>query len=323
TASNGEAALLRMSASRYDIVLMDCQMPVMDGYTATQRWRETEAANGDGRRLPIIAMTANAMAGDRQKCLDAGMDDYLPKPVTRSELERCLHRWWDPHQIPVPPEFADLAGTASGDPPKDASEPTSLDPQLLGLPTATDPAQDAAPAPATAPIPTPAPAASPPPAPAAPAPAPAPPPPPPAAPPPRPRPGPGRGAGARDGPAPDARPRGVPAPGARGPGPGPGRHPHAAGSAHPSPAVTTVTTGVPAPGARHRSRHHAAQRTFRASQAPARAGPRPERPGRPGIDAGGRGRPPGRRVPRGQPATDPRARTRRRGTGLRSPARRG
>src|SRR5690606_40022094 len=104
TASNGEAALLRMSASRYDIVLMDCQMPVMDGYTATQRWRETEAANGDGRRLPIIAMTANAMAGDRQKCLDAGMDDYLPKPVTRSELERCLHRWWDPHQIPVPPE---------------------------------------------------------------------------------------------------------------------------------------------------------------------------------------------------------------------------
>lgn len=173
TASNGEAALLRMSASRYDIVLMDCQMPVMDGYTATQRWRETEAANGDGRRLPIIAMTANAMAGDRQKCLDAGMDDYLPKPVTRSELERCLHRWWDPHQIPVPPEFADLAGTASGDPPEDAPEPTSLDPQLLGLPTATDPAQDAAPAPATAPIPTPAPAASPPPAPAAPAPAPA------------------------------------------------------------------------------------------------------------------------------------------------------
>src|SRR5690606_9953410 len=173
TASNGEAALLRMSASRYDIVLMDCQMPVMDGYTATQRWRETEAANGDGRRLPILAMTANAMAGHRQKCLDAGMDDYLPKPVTRSELERCLHRWWDPHQIPVPPEFADLAGTASGDPPEDAPEPTSLDPQLLGLPTATDPAQDAAPAPATAPIPTPAPAASPPPAPAAPAPAPA------------------------------------------------------------------------------------------------------------------------------------------------------
>ncbi len=98
TASNGEAALMRMSASRYDIVLMDCQMPVMDGYTATQRWREGEETAADGRRLPIIAMTANAMAGDRQKCLDAGMDDYLPKPVTRSELERCLSRWWTPPQ---------------------------------------------------------------------------------------------------------------------------------------------------------------------------------------------------------------------------------
>jgi CheY-like chemotaxis protein len=93
-AGNGEEALLRMSASRYDLVLMDCQMPVMDGYTATRRWRELERDAGDGRHLPIIAMTANAMAGDRQKCLDAGMDDYLAKPVTRAELERSLHRWW-------------------------------------------------------------------------------------------------------------------------------------------------------------------------------------------------------------------------------------
>ncbi|WP_238333491.1 hybrid sensor histidine kinase/response regulator [Luteimonas marina] len=143
TASNGEAALLRMSASRYDIVLMDCQMPVMDGYTATQRWRENEEASGDGRRLPIIAMTANAMAGDRQKCLDAGMDDYLPKPVTRSELERCLHRWWDPDQISVPAEFADLVGAAT--PQAEAATPTGLDPQLLGLPTTeTAPAPQAA-----------------------------------------------------------------------------------------------------------------------------------------------------------------------------------
>lgn len=102
TASNGEAALLRIADSRYDIVLMDCQMPVMDGYTATRRWREHEAAEHSARRLPIIAMTANAMAGDRQKCLDAGMDDYLAKPVTRSELERCIHRWWDPDAAPAP-----------------------------------------------------------------------------------------------------------------------------------------------------------------------------------------------------------------------------
>jgi len=101
-ASNGEAALLRMSASRYDVVLMDCQMPVMDGYTATRRWRAGEQAVGDGNHLPIVAMTANAMAGDRQKCIDAGMDDYLAKPVTRAELERCLHRWWRPQASPGP-----------------------------------------------------------------------------------------------------------------------------------------------------------------------------------------------------------------------------
>ena len=99
TAGNGEAALLRMSASRYDLVLMDCQMPVMDAYPAPRRWRASEA--GSGRRLPIIAMTANAMAGDRQKCLDAGMDDYLPKPVTRSELERCIYHWWNPDMQPT------------------------------------------------------------------------------------------------------------------------------------------------------------------------------------------------------------------------------
>ncbi len=96
TATNGEAALMRMSASRYDLVLMDCQMPVLDGYSATRRWRENEADAREPRRLPIVAMTANAMAGDRQKCLDAGMDDYLAKPVTRAELERCLHRWCKP-----------------------------------------------------------------------------------------------------------------------------------------------------------------------------------------------------------------------------------
>ncbi|WP_241685815.1 hybrid sensor histidine kinase/response regulator [Luteimonas sp. YGD11-2] len=98
TAGNGEAALMRMGTSRYDVVLMDCQMPVMDGYEATRRWRGMEAAEGVNRHLPIIAMTANAMAGDRQRCLDAGMDDYLPKPVTRSELERCLYHWWNPNQ---------------------------------------------------------------------------------------------------------------------------------------------------------------------------------------------------------------------------------
>ncbi|MGO3127293.1 MAG: ATP-binding protein [Luteimonas sp.] len=116
TASNGEAALLRIAASRYDLVLMDCQMPVMDGYTATRRWREHEAADHSARRLPIIAMTANAMAGDRQKCLDAGMDDYLAKPVTRSELERCIHRWWDPETAPAAVDAAAPSPVATSEP---------------------------------------------------------------------------------------------------------------------------------------------------------------------------------------------------------------
>jgi CheY-like chemotaxis protein len=78
-------------AGGYDMVLMDCQMPVLDGYSATRRWRELEQQRNADHRLPIVAMTANAMAGDRQKCLDAGMDDYLAKPVTR-ERPGALHR---------------------------------------------------------------------------------------------------------------------------------------------------------------------------------------------------------------------------------------
>ena len=92
TAENGEQALEKLERGHYDIVLMDCQMPVMDGYTATRAWRENEEENGL-HRLPIIAMTANAMAGDRQKCLEAGMDDYLSKPVSRELLEQTLRTW--------------------------------------------------------------------------------------------------------------------------------------------------------------------------------------------------------------------------------------
>jgi signal transduction histidine kinase/CheY-like chemotaxis protein len=180
SATNGEAALLRMSASRYDLVLMDCQMPVMDGYTATRRWREHEAASG-GRRLPIVAMTANAMAGDRQKCLDAGMDDYLAKPVTRGELERCLFHW---HQIssqhPAPqqaaqqhaaPEQADTAPASTPVAPRPATAPQSPDatleaaanrPAINANPFVPQPHAAAKPAPAVAP-PPPAPVEPPPP----------------------------------------------------------------------------------------------------------------------------------------------------------------
>jgi len=93
TAVNGEVALAHMASGVYDLVLMDCQMPVLDGYSATRRWREIEAGQSPGHHLPIVAMTANAMSGDRQRCLDAGMDDYLSKPVSRDQLDACLARW--------------------------------------------------------------------------------------------------------------------------------------------------------------------------------------------------------------------------------------
>ncbi|WP_425414712.1 ATP-binding protein [Pseudoxanthomonas dokdonensis] len=131
--SNGDRALKRMAAEAFDLVFMDCQMPVLDGYTATRFWRQREAEYGS-QRLPIIAMTANAMAGDRQRCIDAGMDDYLAKPVSRDQLESCLQRW-----LPGKVEFslrrapaADKA-SASSETANTASNPPAMNPQIAVL----------------------------------------------------------------------------------------------------------------------------------------------------------------------------------------------
>ena len=98
SAENGKEALDKMNAGQFAVVLMDCQMPIMDGYTATRRRREHEAGHGLPR-LPIVAMTANAMLGDREKCLDAGMDDYMSKPLNRALLESTLRTWMDARPV--------------------------------------------------------------------------------------------------------------------------------------------------------------------------------------------------------------------------------
>ncbi len=91
-AVNGREAFERVQAEAFDLVLMDCQMPIMDGYQSARAIREWEA-NAGRERLPIIAMTANAMQGDRERCLQAGMDDYISKPVKRDSLTAALMRW--------------------------------------------------------------------------------------------------------------------------------------------------------------------------------------------------------------------------------------
>jgi CheY-like chemotaxis protein/anti-sigma regulatory factor (Ser/Thr protein kinase) len=90
-AANGIEALSAVQRMSYDLLLMDCQMPEMDGFEATIRLRQREA--GPGTHVPIIAMTANAMAGDRESCIAAGMDDYIAKPVRIEELKAKLQQW--------------------------------------------------------------------------------------------------------------------------------------------------------------------------------------------------------------------------------------
>jgi len=94
-ADNGGEALAAFEHSSFDLVLMDMQMPVMDGIEATQAIRAREADSQ--QHLPIVALTANAVASDRERCLAAGMDDYLAKPFSLPQLMEVLERWLPEH----------------------------------------------------------------------------------------------------------------------------------------------------------------------------------------------------------------------------------
>jgi CheY-like chemotaxis protein len=90
--SNGKEAVAALSKEKYDIVFMDCQMPEMDGYDASGMIRNADSPVLD-HLVPIIAMTANAMKGDREKCIKAGMNDYLAKPIKPQHLSDMLDKW--------------------------------------------------------------------------------------------------------------------------------------------------------------------------------------------------------------------------------------
>ena len=102
---DGASAVEVATLEPWDAVLMDCQMPGMDGFEATRRIREKLA----GKPLPIIALTANAMAGDREACLAAGMDDFIPKPVRKDELRACLEKWLKRNRSASKPPFTPAA----------------------------------------------------------------------------------------------------------------------------------------------------------------------------------------------------------------------
>jgi len=91
-ARDGSEALERLAGGGYDLLFLDCRMPGLDGHAVARAHRQNEAAQ-PGRRLPIVALTANAVAGDREQCLAAGMDDYLTKPLSGDALDRVLARW--------------------------------------------------------------------------------------------------------------------------------------------------------------------------------------------------------------------------------------
>lgn len=101
TAHDGQHALEMLERGSYDVVLMDCRMPVMDGFTATTEWRRREGA---GRHIPVIALTADTTSAAREACLVAGMDDYLGKPFSRATLRAALARW-----VPARPLVPDAA----------------------------------------------------------------------------------------------------------------------------------------------------------------------------------------------------------------------
>jgi len=143
-AENGKEALDRLEHGQFDAVLMDCQMPILDGYGATRAVRRLESDGARKGHVPIVAMTANAMAGDREKCLAAGMDDYMSKPLNRALLEQMLRKW-------LPKTASSRAHAAALAPASAGVAPAPVAPAALPSMHAPAPAPAPAPPPVAAP----------------------------------------------------------------------------------------------------------------------------------------------------------------------------
>ena len=130
-AENGERAWEALQLANYGLLLTDCFMPVLDGYDLTARIRQAEEGRAEGderRRLPIIALTANALQGDAEKCLAAGMDDYLAKPVAIDKLSVVLERWL-PREALAEPDAAPLEAVR---PVAEPAAPPPVDRKAMG-----------------------------------------------------------------------------------------------------------------------------------------------------------------------------------------------
>ena len=134
-AGNGKEAVEMLEVLPYDVVFMDCEMPEMDGYEATAEIRRRHA---DDRHLPVVAMTAKAIQGDRERCLEAGMDDYISKPVRLEDLQATLARWIPCHENIVSATAARLTPAVSNRAVASALDP-AVTSSLRGLASATAP----------------------------------------------------------------------------------------------------------------------------------------------------------------------------------------
>ena len=127
-ANNGLEAVEALKQQDYDIVFMDCQMPVMDGYQASLEIRRLESETGTTKHIPIVALTAHALTGDKAKCLAAGMDEWVTKPFTRQEINEALQKWL-PEQLIIPENLSESVNGDSSFHSK--SKPPAIDTHFL------------------------------------------------------------------------------------------------------------------------------------------------------------------------------------------------